>query len=140
MTDWATGAGRVVLLDTNALLGISVQPDKINAAVRERLAELSTTLLVSAASAWEVAIKVGQGKLPAGHRLVESWAQNLVDIRADPLPIDAEDAIRAGSLRWDHRDPFDRMLAAQALRYNYPLATSDGTIIDARIVTTIDTR
>ncbi len=140
MTDRSAGPGRVVLLDTNALLAVSVQPERINGTVRQRLAELSTTLVVSAVSAWELAIKVRQGKLSAGERLLESWDQNLIDIHADPLPIDSEDAIRAGALRWGHRDPFDRMLVAQALRYNYSLVTSDETIIAARLVTTIDTR
>lgn len=140
MTDRSAGPGRALLLDTNALLSVSIQPERINVDVRHRLAELSTTLVVSAVSAWELAIKVRQGKLRAGERLVESWDQNLIDLQADPLPIDSEDAIRAGDLRWDHRDPFDRMLVAQALRYNYPLVTSDATIIDAQLVTTIDTR
>ncbi|HWC22272.1 MAG TPA: type II toxin-antitoxin system VapC family toxin [Flexivirga sp.] len=140
MTARKSGRGRVVLLDTNAFLSLNVEPDRINAEVRERLAQLSTGLIVSAASAWEVAIKVRQGKLPGGDRLVESWSQSLRDLQAEALSIDAEDAIRAGGLRWAHRDPFDRMLVAQALRYNYPLVTSDATIIGARIATTIDTR
>lgn len=129
-----------VLLDTNALLALSVRPSRINPTVQERLANPSTELIVSAASAWEIAIKTRRGKLPGGERLLESWGRSLVRLRADSIEISSDDAIRAGSLGWDHRDPFDRMLVAQALRYNYPLATSDAKIIDARIVTTIDTR
>lgn len=131
---------QVVLLDTNVMLALSVQPGEINTEVRESLVKLTTRLFVSAASAWEIAIKTRGGRLPGGERLVESWTQSLSDLRVDPLDIDCEDAIRAGGLPWEHRDPFDRMLVAQALRYNYPLATRDARIIDARVVTTIDTR
>lgn len=129
-----------MLLDTNAVLALSVQPDRINVDVRNRLSDRSVRLVVSAVSAWEIAIKTRHGKLPGGERLVDSWAQSLSRLRADSLQIDSEDAIRAGCLPWEHRDPFDRMLVAQALRYNYPLVTSDTVIIDARIATTIDTR
>lgn len=104
------------------------------------LADPATPLRVSAASAWEVAIKTRQGRLPGGDRLVTSWDQALLDLRAEPLAMDAADAIRAGSLGWAHHDPFDRMLVAQAMRYNLVLATSDHGIIDAALVTTLDIR
>lgn len=131
---------RVLLLDTNALLNLSVRPDEIDTGVCDMLEALSTKLVVSAASAWEIAIKTRRGKLPGGDRLLDSWAQTLIDLQAAPLAIDYEDAIRAGGLQWEHRDPFDRMLVAQALRHNYPLVTGDATIIEARLATTIDTR
>jgi len=130
----------MLLLDTNVLLALSIQPEVINDDVRARLSDLSMRLVVSAASAWEIAIKTRRGKLPGGQRLVDSWGQSLLDLQADSLAIDSEDAIRAGSLEWSHRDSFDRMLVAQALRYNYALVTRDAKIIDARIATTIDTR
>lgn len=143
MTSPALGtelSGRTVLLDTCALLDLSVAPMKIKAAVREGLSDLSTMVFVSAASAWEIAIKVRHGKLPGGERLTSAWDRNLIDLQADALHIDAVDAIRAGALRWNHRDPFDRMLVAQAIRHNLPVATSDSVIIDAGVVPTISTR
>ena len=130
---------RSLLLDTNALLDLVVDPARIVPAIRDELATSSAQFFVSAASAWEVAIKVRQGKLPGGERLIASWAQSLLDIQATPLAMDFEDAIRAGSLPWSHKDPFDRMLVAQATRYNLPLVTGDTTIIGAGIVITIDT-
>lgn len=136
-----TGApGRTLLLDTNALLDLTIDPTKITAAAWRQLADPANRLLVSAASAWEVAIKVRAGKLPGGERLVDAWDQGLRDIQADQLTMDAADAIRAGSLPWAHKDPFDRMLVAQAARYNLPLVTSDHVLVGAAIVTTIDTR
>lgn len=135
----ASQSGRTILLDTCALLDLSVDSARIAPAVREELAEASTRLLVSAASAWEVAIKARQGRLPGGERLLASWDESLLDLQATPLVMDAADAIRAGGLPWAHRDPFDRMLVAQASRYNLPLATSDQVIIQAGIVATVDT-
>lgn len=138
-SDRSAVAGRSVLLDTCALLDLISRPERIASEIETGLADLSTRLLVSAVSAWEVAIKTRRGKLVGGDRLVASWEQSLLDLRAEPLVIDFEDAIRAGGLRWDHRDPFDRMLVAQAIRYNLPLVTSDRTILDAGVVTVIDT-
>jgi PIN domain nuclease of toxin-antitoxin system len=138
--NWESLPGRTVLLDTCALLDLSVESAKITPSVRERLVDPSTRLIVSAASAWEVAIKVRQGKLPGGERLVASWDKSLLDLQAAPLVMDAADAIRAGGLAWAHRDPFDRMLVAQATRYNLPLVTSDRLIVAAGIVSTVNTR
>jgi len=129
-----------VLLDTCALLDLSIAPDKIADGARSDLTDMSSQLLVSAATAWEIAIKTRHGKLHGGERLLASWEQNLIDLQAISLTIDHEDAILAGGLPWAHRDPFDRMLVAQATRRNLPLATRDDVIIGSGIVTTIDTR
>lgn len=133
-------SGRSILLDTCALLDLTVEAARITPSVLEILADSGTHLVVSAASAWEIAIKTRQGRLAGGERLIASWDQALVDLQADPVVMDAADAIRAGSLSWAHRDPFDRMIVAQALRYNLTVATSDRVIIDSGIVTALDTR
>lgn len=133
-------ADAVLLLDTCALLDLAVAPERVRDAVREALSDPTTGLLVSSASAWEVAIKTRQGRLPGGERLLSAWDQTLLDLRAEPLVIDPADAIRAGGLSWTHRDPFDRMLVAQAMRRNVAVVTSDRRIIDGGIVRTIDTR
>lgn len=131
---------RTILLDTCTLLDLSIAPDVLSSAATDTLSDLSTRLLVSAATAWEVAIKTRHGKLPGGERLLDSWAQSLLDLQAEPLSIEHDDAIRAGSLPWAHRDPFDRMLVAQAARRNVALATRDVAILGSGIVTTIDTK
>jgi PIN domain nuclease of toxin-antitoxin system len=131
---------RTVLLDTCTFLDLSIAPDKIAHGVRADLSDLSVRLLVSAATAWEIAIKTRHGRLAGGERLLSAWDQSLIDLEASPLAIDHDDAIRAGGLQWAHRDPFDRVLVAQAVRRNLPVATRDKVIIDARIVATIDTR
>ena len=134
------GPGRTVLLDTCTLLDLIIAPDRIAHRVRSDLSDLSVGLLVSAATAWEIAVKTRHGKLPGGEGLLASWDQSMIDLQATPLGMDHDDAIRAGGLPWAHRDPFDRTLVAQAVRHDVPLATRDDAIIDAGIVATIDTR
>lgn len=129
-----------ILLDTNALLWWTVAPDKIAPQVRERMAAPSTELVVSAASAWEVAIKTRAGKLPGGETLLSMWDETLASIRAEPIAITAADAIMAGSLPWPHRDPFDRLLVAQAARRGLTLASSDSTVLAGAMSPTVDTR
>jgi PIN domain nuclease of toxin-antitoxin system len=125
-----------VLLDTNALLWLVAAPEKVSAAAREVLSQPATEVVVSAASAWEIAIKTRLGRLD-GEALLSAWTEILADMSAAELPIDAGDAIMAGRLPWDHRDPFDRMVVAQAARRNLTIATSDSRIIRAALTPTL---
>lgn len=81
--------------------------------------------LVSAVSAWEIATKVRLGRLPAAADLVQNFVADLERERIEILPVDAEHGIRAGLLPGPHRDPFDRMLIAQALAENVPIVSND---------------
>jgi PIN domain nuclease of toxin-antitoxin system len=116
-----------ILLDTNAFLWLISTPDKITPAVRDTLADRTNVLLVSAASAWEVAIKTRIGRL-AGGPLLSAWDETLAGMSATDLAIDSADAIVAGQLNWAHKDPFDRMIVAQAARRGLTIATSDDQI------------
>lgn len=129
-----------VLLDTNALLWLVADPDRLAPEARERLISDGTRLVVSAASAWEVATKTRSGRLPGGEALVGAWAEAIGGLRAEQIAIDPADAILAGSLDWPHRDPFDRMLVAQARRRHMAVATSDDVILGAALVPTLDIR
>jgi PIN domain nuclease of toxin-antitoxin system len=135
-----SGTGRTLLLDTCTLLDMTIVPGRIAPAVLAALNDPSVELLVSAATAWEISIKTRQGKLAGGERLLASWDRALLDLQATPLGIDHDDAIRAGGLPWAHRDPFDRMLVAQATRHNVPLVTRDEVVLGAGVVATLDTR
>ena len=127
-----------VVLDTNALLWLVTAPEKVSAAAREVLAEPSTEVAVSAASAWEIAIKTRLGRLD-GDPLMSAWSEILADMSATELPIDAGDAVLAGRLPWEHRDPFDRMIVAQAARRNLTIATRDSRILKAALTPTLKT-
>jgi PIN domain nuclease of toxin-antitoxin system len=125
-----------VLLDTNALLWLVSIPEKIAPTVRDVLADPGTQLFVSAASAWEIAVKTRLGRLD-GEPLLSAWADIISDMTATELPIAAADAIFAGRLPWEHKDPFDRMIVAQAARRNLAIATRDQQILGASLTPTI---
>lgn len=127
-----------VLLDTSVLLWLVAAPEKIFVPTREVLSEPTTEVAVSAASAWEIAIKTRLGRLE-GDALLSAWPEVLADMNATELPIGARDAILAGRLPWDHRDPFDRVIVAQAARRNLTIATSDSRILQAALTPTLKT-
>lgn len=102
------------LLDTHVLLWLVGDPERVPREVREVLAEPSHTLYASAVSAMEVATKTRLGKLD-DVGLLPAWDRRVQDIGATDLPLSTAAALRAGSLQWAHRDPFDRMLVAQAI-------------------------
>jgi PIN domain nuclease of toxin-antitoxin system len=99
-----------LLLDTRALLWALADPERLSDAERPAISEGRNEVLASAASAWEIAIKREAGKLRAPDDLVEAAEQTGFEW----LAISARRAILAGSLPAHHRDPLDRMLAAQA--------------------------
>ena len=125
-----------ILLDTHTLLWLVSEPSTVDPEVLGRLADPATSVTVSAASAWEIAIKTRLGRLD-GSTLLDTWSSQLEAMRVDDLPIDSDDAILAGRLPWDHRDPFDRVIVAQALRRNLTVATRDAKILNASLVPTM---
>ena len=133
-----TSTPLAVLLDTNALLWLVSAPEKVSDSARQQLRDPSTEIIVSAASAWEIAIKTRLGRLD-GQPLLSAWPDIIADMTATDLAIDAGDAILAGRLPWEHKDPFDRMLVAQAARRNLTLATSDADILRAALTPTLRT-
>lgn len=125
-----------ILLDTHVLLWLVSTPHKVSDSAMEALSEPTTEVLVSAASAWEIAAKTRLGRLD-GEPLLSSWSEIIADMNAVGLPIDAADAILAGRLPWEHRDPFDRVIVAQAVRRNLTIATNDGQMLRAAMTPTL---
>ncbi|MBO0769390.1 MAG: type II toxin-antitoxin system VapC family toxin [Solirubrobacterales bacterium] len=128
-----------ILLDTNAVLHLVASPDRVAPTARELIEDPVNELLVSAASAWEIATKTRLRRLD-GSQLLASWADTLEAMTASDLPIDSKDASLAGQLQWEHRDPFDRMIVAQATRRGLTIATSDRAIRAAAMTPVIVTR
>ena len=83
------------------------------------------TVLVSSASAWEIATKFRIGKLPDASDLLADFAGYMARERFEGLPISTDHAVRAGLLPGPHKDPFDRMLIAQAQAENVPILSND---------------
>lgn len=113
------------LLDTHALVWALTAEDRLGSAARKVLADRQSSLAVSAATAWELATKFRLGKLPAAEVLISGFARHLRDLGARELDVTAEHALLAGTLGWPHRDPFDRMLAAQCMTESLTLVTRD---------------
>jgi PIN domain nuclease of toxin-antitoxin system len=114
-----------LLLDTHVLLWSVSDPDRIAAAARAAIEDPSHTRLISAASAWEIATKHALGKLPLRESPEAFLLRASADLVADNLAITARHAILSASLPNHHRDPFDRLLVAQALVEGATLVTAD---------------
>lgn len=114
-----------VLFDTHVLLWASLAPANLSPGSTAIIADATNTILVSAASAWEIATKVRNGKLPGAETLERDFIDFMRRAGYTLLPIDVETALRAGRLPGEHRDPFDRILAAQALAQDIPILSSD---------------
>lgn len=113
------------LLDTHALLWWLSDDPALTRAARKIIAETRNTVVVSAASAWEIATKVRLGKLPTAANLVSDFCGQIEREGFHFLAISAEHGIRAGLLPGPHKDPFDRMLIAQSQAENVPLITNE---------------
>ena len=116
------------LLDTHVLLWLLGAPDRVREDVRAELADRRNDLVVSAASAIEISTKVRLGKLDAP-TLPATLTRRIGDLGAATLPITVEHGLLAGTLRWEHRDPFDRLLVAQATLEELVLVTVDRAIL-----------
>ncbi len=115
----------VLLLDTHAYVWALTDPDRLSDRARTAIETPANTLLVSAATAWEMAIKHRAAKWPEAEILLAQHEALTTRLGAQALDISPADAVRAGSLDWDHGDPFDRMLAAQSLVHQTALVTRD---------------
>ncbi len=114
-----------VLLDTCTLIWATLSPSSLSREASETIAEGDNVILVSAASAWEIATKVRLGKLPGAEKLERDYLDVMEDAGYTPLAIDPASALRAGRLVADHKDPFDRMIAAQALALDIAVLSPD---------------
>jgi PIN domain nuclease of toxin-antitoxin system len=114
-----------VLVDTHVLLWADAEPGRLSARARSLVESFSTEVFVSAASAWEIATKVRIGKLPQAAAFSAEMARRLEMLGFSPLAVTLEHALRAGQLPGPHKDPFDRMLIAQAQAENLALISNE---------------
>jgi PIN domain nuclease of toxin-antitoxin system len=117
------------LLDTHTLLWWILEDSSLTQTAKEAIAETSGTILVSAASAWELATKFRLGKLPQAGDLVSNFAGEVEQEGFLMLPVSAEHGARAGLLPGPHKDPFDRMLIAQAQAEDVAIISNE-TVFD----------
>ena len=113
------------LLDTHALVWAVNEPARLGGESLEVARDRANRLVVSAASAWELFAKHRIGKLPGAGPWLDVLEDHVARLGAEMLPITWHHARLGGRLEWAHRDPFDRMLAAQAIRESLILVTVD---------------
>jgi PIN domain nuclease of toxin-antitoxin system len=117
----------MLLLDTHLILWAAFEPERLSAKARRQISSREVPLAFSLASLWEVAIKTSlarpgfsvDAKLLHGALVVEGFVE---------LPIQPAHIARVAELPWVHRDPFDRLLVAQALEERFTLLTSDAAL------------
>ena len=114
-----------MLLDTHAFLWWIADSGRLSRKAWRLIADETNDIAVSAASAWEIATKHRIGKLPGGEAVALDVGHHIAVQGFDELPISVSDAERAGRLPGPHRDPFDRMLAAQALARRLVVVSAD---------------
>lgn len=114
-----------LLIDTDALLWWLSDDPALSDVARQAMAETASVLLVSAASAWEIATKVRLGRLPGAAELAADFEGFMLREGFTTLDITAEHGIRSGLLPGPHKDPFDRMLISQAQAENVPVVTNE---------------
>jgi PIN domain nuclease of toxin-antitoxin system len=121
-----------LLLDTNVavwlLLGVR---DRVSTSAVEALGDTTNDVALSAASVWEIAIKRSLGKVT----LPDRWTAALQRLGFDPMPVTAVHAAAVEGLTWHHRDPFDRLLVAQASVERCALVTADRRLAEYRVET-----
>lgn len=117
-----------LLLDTHALLWWWTDDARLSAAARSAIADEANEVYVSAASAWEVATKHRLGKLTEVPQAAPRFAELVAADGFASLPIAQHHALKAGAYPHEHRDPFDRMLAAQSAIEGMTLVTCDAAL------------
>jgi PIN domain nuclease of toxin-antitoxin system len=103
-------------------------PDLLSRKASAIIAEETYSIMVSAASAWEIATQVRLGRLPGAEALEHIFLDVMDDAGYTLSSIDAPTALRAGRLTSDHRDPLDGMIAAQAIAHDIPVISADAKL------------
>jgi PIN domain nuclease of toxin-antitoxin system len=117
-----------VLVDTHAILWWLAGDERLSKRARKILEDPENKRWVSIASLWEIAIKMSSGRLPAEGLTLGTIAGLLKAQQFAILPVRLEDLLRLELLPWLHRDPFDRLIVAQALEEGISLLTADGVM------------
>ena len=117
-----------VLVDTHAILWWLAGDERLSKRARKILQDPENKRWVSIASLWEIAIKMSSGRLPAEGLTLGTIAGLLKSQQFAILPVRLEDLLRLELLPWLHRDPFDRLIVAQALEEGISLLTADGVM------------
>jgi len=117
-----------LLLDTHSFLWMSLEESKLSETARETIADLENDLLLSPASYWEIGIKISIGKYQLSEPLDVFVGREVERNDLLILPIEPRHAAEVTRLPFHHRDPFDRMLVAQAIVEKVPIISADAQL------------
>jgi len=117
-----------ILIDTQCFLWMAAEPDRLSQRARALVEDTQNTLYLSAASAWEIAIKHALGKLRLPEPPPEYVPSRMSEQGVQPLAIEHAHALRVSALPKHHGDPFDRLLVAQAQLEHLEILTSDPAV------------
>lgn len=121
------------LLDTHAFLWWIDGDPRLSRRARQIIADGSNQVYLSAASAWEISIKAALGRLTVAGDLEEFVTEQVTSNRFEPLPVHLRHALRTYSLPPHHKDPFDRLLVAQAVTEELTLLSADPQLRKYRV-------
>ena len=115
-----------ILIDTHFVLWAALHPNSIKPWAREMLTDLNNEIIVSAASLYEISLKVRKGKLPEAAEFESDLVENIEGrLGYSVLSLEPEVMVRAARFDDSHADPFDRMIAAHAIQHNLPILSTD---------------
>lgn len=118
-----------VLIDTHYVLWAAINSKRMEGWARKLIADLDNEILVSAASVYEISLKVRYGKLPEAVAFESDLVRNIEGrLGYTLLPLEPETMMRAARFEQPHADPFDRMIAAQAIQNNLPVLSADAKL------------
>ncbi|EMY33635.1 PilT protein domain-containing protein [Arthrobacter crystallopoietes BAB-32] len=125
------------LLDSHTLLWALFEPNKLSPNARSIIRSRDSVLCVSAATAVELSHKHRLGKLPGIEALFVGYRRHVLELVSEEVPVTGVHALEAGQLEWDHRDPFDRLIAAQAIVEGFSVITADKALQEFALVETV---
>jgi len=115
-----------VLIDTHYVLWSAINPTHMESWARKLIEDLKNEILVSAASIYEISLKVRYGKIPEAVEFESDQILNIENrLGYTILPLEPESLLRAARFANAHADPFDRMIAAHAIQHNLPVLSTD---------------
>jgi PIN domain nuclease of toxin-antitoxin system len=124
-----------LLLDTHTFLWSLLEDSRLGPQERQRIIDPSVEVLLSIASVWEISIKIGLGKLDLPEPLEKTLREAMVGSQIHSLPITMDQALAIRSLPLLHRDPFDRLLVAQARVEGLTIVTADALLSQYGVLT-----
>ena len=118
-----------MLLDTHVCAWAILESARLSAAARTAIDDPSNEIFVSVVTPWEIAIKVGKDQWPEARALIEKFETEMATAGHRMMPIITEHVRAAGMMATDHRDPFDRLLVAQAKIEDLTLVSADSRVV-----------